>query len=108
MDKHKLTSLFHVLAVSAYFIYLFLYKTEVHTYNFWVLMVLGVGIAGYHAYKMAMKGTWNWVNGMHMFLIAPMLFATGYMGKNAPRYMFEWIGMLGFAALGYHVYYLVI
>jgi hypothetical protein len=45
-----------------------------------------------------------------MFLIAPLLVYIGYNGYNGtdiPRKFFELLLMAGFAAIGYHGFYLV-
>jgi hypothetical protein len=39
-----------------------------------------------------------------MALISPLLLWIGYYGKNTSRAAFELLLMLGFSALGYHLY----
>ena len=41
-----------------------------------------------------------------MILIAPLLLWIGYYGKNTGRMAFEMMLLLGFSALGYHLYQL--
>jgi uncharacterized protein with PQ loop repeat len=43
-----------------------------------------------------------------MVLIASLLLWIGYYGKNTGRIAFEMLLMLGFSALGYHLYSLFI
>lgn len=66
----------------------------------------------YHGYK-----AWNrylsgssmiWVNLIHVLYVAPLLMYIGYKEKDTPRYAYELLALVGFAALGYHIYSLVV
>ena len=77
-----------------------------------VIFGSGLFILFYHLYKAYMKivekGIGSaWVNYIHIFLVAPVLIAIGYGNGNAPRYFREICIMLGFAAMGYHAFYLL-
>ena len=48
-----------------------------------------------------------WINLIHVFYIAPLLIFVGYNEKETPRYGYELMALVGFAALGYHMYSLV-
>ena len=43
-----------------------------------------------------------------MVLVAPVLFWIGYSKKDTPRQAFEMLLLLGFSALGYHIYSLIL
>ena len=47
-----------------------------------------------------------WVNYLHIFIVGPLLVKIGYDGDKTSRKYFELLLMLGFAAIGYHGYYL--
>ena len=49
-----------------------------------------------------------WVNLIHMLYVAPLLIYIGYYEKDTPRYAYELLALVGFAALGYHTYQLVV
>lgn len=49
-----------------------------------------------------------WVNLVHVLYVAPLLIYIGYKEKDTPRYAYELLALLGFAALGYHIYSLVV
>ena len=49
-----------------------------------------------------------WVNLIHMLVIAPLLLWIGYYGKETSRAAYELLLMTGFAALGYHLYSLIL
>jgi hypothetical protein len=48
-----------------------------------------------------------WVNALHVILIAPLLLFIGYHKKETPRFAYELLLMLGFAAGGYHLFSVV-
>jgi hypothetical protein len=99
MDYHTNLHLFHVFLVSALFIYVGIYQKSSIVPNS-ILLALGIIILAYHLYRHA-----SWVNYFHILIVAPLLIFIG-MG-DAPRYAYELLFMLGFAALGYHGYYLL-
>ena len=77
----------------------------------WPRLVAGLGIfiVLYHAWKTYAKwaaGKNPWVNLLHLLVVGPALIVEGSL-SNPPRYVKEIILMLGFAAIGYHGYYLV-
>jgi hypothetical protein len=76
-----------------------------------VLLGLGVFIIFYHIYKTYLKysaGKNPWVNLFHIFVVGPLLIYIGYNNRSTPRSAYELLLMLGFAAIGYHGYYLAI
>ena len=99
---------FHVLVVSALFLYVGIYRNTIFPWMYPVLLGLGVAIVAYHLYKLWIKhGVNGWVNWIHIFLIGPLLIYIGYNREKTARFLYEIILMLGFASLGYHGYYLV-
>jgi len=102
----RFVSLFHVLIISVLFLYVGIMKTEIPPFLFHLLLGLGAIIIPYHAYKASIKKS-GWVNYIHIFLVGPLLMYIGYNGIATERKYFELLMMLGFAALGYHGYYIV-
>ena len=102
----RFVGLFHVLVVSILFLYVGIKRTEIPTVMFPMLLGLGAIIIPYHAYKASIKKS-GWVNYIHIFLVGPLLMYIGYNGVATERKYFELLLMMGFAALGYHGYYLV-
>jgi hypothetical protein len=73
------------------------------------LLGLGIFIILYHVYKTYLKysaGKNPWVNLIHILIVGPLLIYIGYNKQLTPRYAYELLLMLGFAAVGYHGYYL--
>ena len=101
--------LFHVVAVGSLFMYVGIQRTAIPAFLFPVLLTLGVILFFYQAYKAYIKfaaGKNPWVNLIHVALVAPLLVYIGFKGEDTPRPAFELLLLLGFAAIGYHGYYL--
>ncbi len=76
-----------------------------------IILFIGLFVLAYHLFraygKVIERGLASaWVNYIHILLVAPVLIIIGYFGNETPRYMREICAMLGFAAMGYHGYYL--
>lgn len=112
MNGHIALSIFHVLVVAPFFLYVAFVRGQLMPWIFTVLQVLGVVILIYHAFKTIVK--WKakslsaWVNILHVVAVAPILLFIGSKGYDTPRWAFEVLAMIGFAALGYHLYSMVI
>ena len=109
MDSLKLVHLFHIFIVGGLFLYVGINREKIYKPLFSVLFYLGFLIIIYHLYKIygylkANKGIW--VNLIHVFIVGPLLIYIGYNGEKTARKFFELLLMLGFAAIGYHLYYL--
>jgi hypothetical protein len=103
-------NIFHLALVAPLFIYIGISRDQVHDYVFYALGLLGAIILVYHAYKAYLKltsGQSAWINWIHILFVAPLLMLLGYLKKDASRRYFEMLLMLGFAALGYHGFYIV-
>lgn len=111
MNGHIVLSLFHILIVVPFFLYVAFVRGQLMPWIFTVLQSLGILILVYHAYKTIIKWKANslsvWVNILHVIAVAPLLIYIGSKGYDTPRWAFEVLAMLGFAALGYHLYSMV-
>lgn len=64
---------------------------------------------GYKAFNRYLSGSSAlWINLIHVFYVAPLLIYIGYKGRETPRYAYELLALIGFAALGYHTYNLIV
>ena len=109
MDSHSLVYIFHILIVGSLFLYVWIYKDKIQPLVYPVLFYLGIIIILYHIFKVykyitLVKG--YWVNLIHIFIIGPVLIYIGYKREKTARLWYEILLMLGFAAIGYHSYYL--
>jgi len=103
--------LFHILVVGGLFLFIGINREKTYNFLFTVLFYLGFGIIAYHSYRFYQKWIENksgWVNLIHMLLIGPLLITIGYYRERISRKYFEMLMLLGFAAIGYHSYYLAI
>jgi hypothetical protein len=108
MDIEKIVHLFHIFIVGGLFLYIGINREKIGKYlNY--LTYLGLIIIFYHlfkAYKYLQQGKSIWVNIIHIILVGPLLVFIGYYGEKTSRKFFEILLMLGFASIGYHLYYL--
>ena len=111
MNSETLVHLFHVLIIGSLFLYVGIQRTNIPTFMFPLLLGLGVIVILYHIFKVYtyMKlGKGYWVNLIHILLVGPVLVYIGYNGEKTARLYFELLLMLGFAAIGYHGYYMLV
>ena len=109
MDISILVHLFHIIIVGGLFLYVGINREKIYGWLFPVIFYLGLVIILYHLYKIygyLNAGKSIWVNLFHVFLIGPLLVFIGYHGEKTSRKYFELLLMLGFASIGYHLYYL--
>ena len=110
MENHFFLHLFHILVVGGFFMYIGIHRENSYTPLFKVALVLGIVIVVYHLYKAYTKykiGKGYWVNLIHILLVGPLLIYIGYWGNKTTRKFFELLLMLGFASIGYHLFYLL-
>jgi len=103
--------LFHIIIVGSLFLYVGIQQTKIPSFFYPLLLGLGIFIIIYHIYKAFQKiksGKNPWANYIHILLVGPLLIYIGYNNKNTPRFYYELLLMLGFAAIGYHGYYMIL
>ena len=112
MNAHMILSLFHVFLVVPVLFYVFYNRAANPDWIYKLLLGLGAFIIVYHAYKSLLKfqakSASIWVNIIHVLFVGPLLVYIGYQGKKTERPAYELLGLITFAALGYHLYYLVL
>jgi Na+-transporting methylmalonyl-CoA/oxaloacetate decarboxylase beta subunit len=109
MSSSAFVHLFHIIIVGCLFLYVGIVKTNMPSFVYPILLVLGIVIILYHtfkAYKKLKDGKNPWVNYIHIFIIGPLLVFIGLNREKTSRFWFEILLMLGFASIGYHGYYL--
>ena len=103
----SLVHLIHLIIIGSLFLYVGYKKTQIPSFMYPVLLILGIFVIFYHLYKAYNVPKFAWVNMIHIFLVGPLLIYIGFMKDKTERKYFECLLMLGFAAIGYHGYYLV-
>jgi len=108
--KDIFVHLFHILLVGGLFLYVGITKIDIPKIMYSILVTLGIIIILYHGFKIYKKlsvGMNPWVNYIHLFIVGPLLLYIGLNREKTERRYFEILLMLGFAAIGYHGYYLI-
>lgn len=105
MDSHTILQLAHILILGPLLVVIGLGYVDA-----WSMAIAGLGafITLYHGFKAYIKWTLGkaiWVNLFHALVVGPVLMAKGL--TETPRYMDEFILMFGFAAIGYHMLYVI-
>lgn len=111
MNSEALVHLFHILIVGGLFLYVGIERTAIPSALFPILFGLGIVIILYHIFKVynyIQLGRGYWVNLIHILLVGPLLLYIGSNGEKTARLYFELLLMLGFSAIGYHGYYMLI
>jgi hypothetical protein len=111
INAHIIVALFHIIAVVPLFLFVGLRRINTPEEVYYGLLVIGTFILGYHLWRLSVKFrsqvSGQWVNLIHVVLIAPLLIYIGARKKETPRFAYELLTMSGFAALGYHLITLV-
>ena len=111
MDSHIVLAVFHILFVAPLFLFVAFMRSATPQWIYWLLTGLGLMILVYHGYKLLTRlkagSSYIWVNLIHVLFVAPLLIFVGSKQIDAPRYGYELMAMVGFAALGYHMYSLI-
>lgn len=110
-NAHIMISAFHILLVAPFFLYVAFLRGQLVPWIFPILLGLGMIVLVYHTYKTMIKWQANspsvWVNLVHVLAVAPLLIYIGAKAYDTPRWAYEVLAMVGFAALGYHLYSIV-
>ncbi len=110
-DNHFWLSIIHLIFVVPLFLYVGFMRAETPRWLYLSLFVIGWVILVYHGFKLIVRlkirSSYSWVNAIHVATIAPLLLYIGYHKKETPRFAYELLLMLGFAAMGYHTFSLV-
>lgn len=101
MNRKSMVSLFHILFV---FPLLYYVSTEnLPNWGYYALIVMGVGIAGYHGQKVIQRGLQGgFIHALHTLLFAPLLILVGVYGRQVFWGVRFALKALAFSALGIH------
>ena len=111
LDNHFWLAIIHLIIVVPLFLYVGFTRAETPQWVYLSLFTIGWVILVYHGFKLVLRlksrSNLAWVNALHVALIAPLLIFIGYHKKETPRFAYELLLMLGFAAGGYHLFSVV-
>jgi uncharacterized membrane protein len=110
-DNHFWIAIIHLLFVVPLFLYVGFSRANTPQWLYMALFVIGAVIAVYHGFKLLIRlknrSAYWWVNAIHVITVAPLLMYLGYHKKETPRFAYELLLMLAFAAAGYHTFSIV-
>jgi hypothetical protein len=110
-DNHFWLAIIHLVVVVPLFLYVGFTRAETPRWIYLALLSIGIVILFYHGFKLLIRlknrSGYSWVNALHVLTVAPLLIYLGYHKKETPRFAYELLLMLGFAAGGYHLFSLV-
>ena len=110
LGTEQIVHLFHILIIGTFFLYVGIRKDKIPPFLFPVMLALGAIVIVYHLYKIYLKARKRegyWVNLIHVLFVGPLLIYIGLYNKKTSRKYYELLLMLGFAAIGYHGYYMI-
>jgi ABC-type transport system involved in cytochrome c biogenesis permease subunit len=108
MEKDNYVQLFHIFGIGIFLIYVGVQRSKLPHWVFKFLIYLGIFIILFHNYKAYTKIKNNkspWINLFHIIVVAPLLIIIGYNGIETSRPFFEFLIMIGIAAIGYNAFY---
>jgi len=112
IDHHLLISLAHTAVIVPLLLYVGFNRAATPEWVYNVLFGFGILVLGYHSYRgmarWAAGSQLVWIHLLHILLVAPTLLWIGYHGKKTERPAYEILLMLAFAALGHHIYKLIV
>jgi hypothetical protein len=110
VDAHMILSLFHLVMVIPLFLFVGYQRSDTPRWVYASLLMIGLVVLLYHGVRLVQRygrSPLAWVHVLHVFLVAPLLCYLGWLGRDAPRWAYETILLLGFGAGGYHLFQLV-
>jgi hypothetical protein len=111
LDQHFILAVFHLLIVAPLFLFIGFQRSSTPSWVYLAIFAMGALILLYHGFKLVVRAInhseYAWVNAIHVVLVAPLLLYIGYHKKDTPRFAYELLLLLGFAATGYHLFSLV-
>jgi hypothetical protein len=103
--------LIHIIIIGSLLLYVGIKGKTMPQFMYHILLVIGILILVAHGYsvisKYGQKNSGLWVNLFHIFIVAPVILLIGLKREQAPYYLFQFMIMLGFAAIGYHGYFMI-
>lgn len=108
METGNYVQLFHIFGIGVFLIYVGVQRSKLPQWIFQFLIYLGIFIILFHSYKAYTKIKMNkssWIYLFHIIVVAPLLIIIGYNGIETSRPLFEFLIMIGIAAIGYNAFY---
>lgn len=112
MDPYLLIAVLHVAFIVPFLLWIGFNRAATPDWVYSVLVGMGLLVLVYHGYKAVgrwfAKSQFLWVNVIHVLFVAPLLIWIGYYEKKTERPAYDMLLLIAFAALGYHLYKMVV
>jgi hypothetical protein len=111
LDQHFFLAIIHLIIIVPFFLFIGFQRASTPDWLYLATFAIGAVILVYHGFKLVIRlknnsASW-WINALHILIVAPLLLFIGWHKKQTPRFAYELLLMLGFAAAGYHLFSLV-
>jgi bacteriorhodopsin len=111
LDNRFWLAIVHLVVVVPLFLYVGFVRSDTPRWLYLAILSIGLVVLVYHLFRLVPRlknrSGYSWVNAIHVAIVAPLLLYIGYHKKETPRFAYELLLMLGFAAGGYHTFSLV-
>jgi hypothetical protein len=110
LDAHMILSVFHLVLVVPLLLFVGFQRADTPRWVYTSLLSIGAVILLYHGARLVQRygrSPLAWVNALHVLVVGPLLCYLGWLGRDAPRWTYEVVLLLGFGAGGYHLFQLV-
>jgi uncharacterized membrane protein len=112
MDSYALIFILHIVFIVPFFLWVGFQRAATPDWMYNFLFGTGLLLLAYHGFmtvgRYFAKSPALWKNIIHVLFIAPLLMWIGYYGKKTERPAYDMLLILGFGALGFHLYKLVV
>ena len=103
VHNHVIVQWLHVLVFGPLFIYLAIRRSSVKPIIYPIVFCIGILVILYHGYKMTKNPRWGHIYLLHILVIAPSLLAIGYYKDKTNYMVYDYLLLLGSAAIGYNL-----
>jgi len=111
MYIQNLVSIIHVFIIVPFLLYCVSKGNSMSVYVKYALLLTGAYVMLFHGYKILTNSlnlsVIRIINWIHLIIIGPLLIYIGYTAPNTRANYFDYLGIIAYAALVYHGYYLV-
>ncbi len=111
MYIQNLVSIIHVFIIVPFLLYCVSKGNSMSLYIKYALQLFGAYVILFHGYKILTNSftfsVIRIINWFHLLIIGPLLLYIGYTAPNTGAKYYDYLGIIAYAALVYHGYYLV-
>ena len=103
IPTHIIIRWLHVLLFGPLFIYIAIRRSKVKQIVYPIALIIGLVVLIYHGYKITTNPRWWHIYIIHILAVAPALIAVGYYREKTNYMVYDYLLLLGTAAMGYNL-----